>query len=322
MALRMKDVLGSGLGQLRTHPLEAHVRAHLGDEIIVSTDHALLVWEPWRIVPTYAVPRGDVFGDLVPEALPTDAATNATTNATTDATTNATTNRDGAAGSGAAGGAGAPGASGGPEGSRASVRSLDPRTPFGTHTSPGRSHTVHTAGQGGVEGAAFAFDDPDLDGYVALDFAAFTAWMEEDDEVLGHPQDPFHRVACRRTSKHVVVTRDGEVLADTRRAVLLLETNIPGRYYIPRADVRQAALEPSSTRSLCPYKGEATYWTAQVGERVVPDLARSYEQPLTEAAPIAGHLCFWHERTDLSIDGEQVARPRTRWSEDPDSATQ
>lgn len=285
MALRMKDVLVSGLGQLRTHALDAHVRARLGDEIIVSSDHALLVWEPGRIVPTYAVPGGDVFGDLVDEA---ESSTGASSGTTPSASTSA----------------------------------LDPRTPFATHTAPGRSLTVRTAGQGGVEGAAYAFDDPDLTGYVALDFAAFSAWMEEEDEVLGHPQDPFHRVACRRTTKHVVVTRDGEVLADTREAVLLLETNLPGRYYIPRADVRRGVLEPSSTRSLCPYKGEASYWTARVGDRLVADLAWSYEQPLTEAAPVGGHLCFWNERTDLTVDGEPVARPRTRWSEDPDSATQ
>jgi uncharacterized protein (DUF427 family) len=279
MAVQMRDLTKAGLGELRVYPVGARVRARLGDEIVVSTERALLVWEPRRSVPTYAVPAADVYGELVPWAGPAAEERGYTL-----------------------------------ELSASEVRVLDPRTPFTAHTTPGRGLSIRTGGQGELDGVAYAFDDPDLADHVALDFAAFDSWTEEDDPVVGHPQDPFHRVACRRTSQHVVVSLDGVVLADSRRAVLLLETMLPGRYYIPRSDVRQDLLTPSPTRTECPYKGVATYWSAQVGDRLVPDLAWGYEEPLTEAVPVAGRLCFWNERTDLRLDGEPMARPHTPWS--------
>lgn len=274
--------MGAGLGELRVHPVTARLQARVGADVIIDSEHALLVWEPRRVVPTYAVPVADVDGELVPwdagqehgievEAL----------------------------------------------GGGATV--LDPRSPFAAHTAAGRGLSIRTAGQGSLDGAAFAFDDPELAGHVALDFAAFRSWTEEDDPVVGHPQDPFHRVACRTTSRHVLVTLDGEVLADSRRAVLLLETNLPGRYYLPRSDVRPDLLTPSATRTECAYKGVASYWSARVGDRAVPDLAWGYEEPLTEGLPVAGHVCFWSERTDLSLDGKPVPRPRTPWSAPTDS---
>lgn len=278
MAMRMGDVIKAGLAELRTYHVGAHVRARLGDEYVVSSDRALLVWEPGRVIPTYAVPTADVYGDLVPWKGTGDAAS----------------------------------AEGTPDG--AGIQVLSPLSPFSVHTCAGRPLSIRTGGQGELDGAAFAFDDPDLSSYVALDFGAFDAWTEEDDEVVGSPQDPFHRVACRRTSQHVVVSREGVVLADSRGAILLLETNLPGRFYLPRSDVRQELLTPTATRTKCPYKGVATYWSARVGDRIVADVAWSYEEPLTEAAPVAGRLCFWNERTDLTVDGEPVPRPQSPWS--------
>ena len=278
MAVQMRDLMKAGFGDLRTHPVGARVQARLGNEVVVSSSRALLVWEPRRVVPTYAVPTADVYAQLVPWA-------------------GASGEEHGFSIDALGGGA----------------RVLDPRSPFTAHTTPGRGLSIHT-GQGDLEGAAHAPDDPDLADHVILDFAAFTAWTEEDDPVVGHPQDPFHRVACRQTGAHVVVSLDGEVLAESRQAVLLLETMLPGRYYLPKSAVRPGVLSPSSTRTLCAYKGEASYWSARVGDREVPDLAWSYEEPLTEAAPVAGGVCFWNEHTDLTIDGEPVPRPVTPWS--------
>lgn len=284
MAVRMQSLLGAGLGELRVHPVGAQVRARLGDEVVVSSERAVLVWEPRRVVPTYAVPIGDVHGGLVPWSGPT----------------------------GTEHGFEVEALGGG-------HRVLDPRSPFTAHTAAGRALSIRTGRGGELEGAAFAFEDPDLADIVALDFAAFDGWTEEDDPVVGHPQDPFHRVACRRTHQHVVVSLDGEVLADTRQAVLLLETGLPGRHYVPLADVRPGLLSPSATRTECAYKGVATYWSARVGDRDVPDLAWSYDEPLTEAVPVGGRVCFWNERTDLTIDGRPVARPRTPWSDPPEA---
>ena len=107
---------------------------------------------------------------------------------------------------------------------------------------------------------------------------------------------------------------DGAVLAESARAQLLFEHPIlPVRVYLPREDVR-VPLRPSPTRTACPYKGEAVYWSIEVDGRTIPDLAWSYETPREAAARIAGLVCFFNERVDVRLDGELPSRPRTPWS--------
>jgi hypothetical protein len=86
------------------------------------------------------------------------------------------------------------------------------------------------------------------------------------------------------------------------------------RCYLPPEDVR-VALQPSPTRTRCPYKGEAAYWSVDLDGRTIEDLAWSYERPNDEAARIAGLVCFFNERVDVILDGERAPRPRTPWSE-------
>lgn len=92
---------------------------------------------------------------------------------------------------------------------------LDPSIPFAVHTALG--HPVDVVTEGPRPGAAFRISDVDLEGYVTLDFAAFDAWYEEDDPVVGHPRDPFHRIDVLPSSRHVRVERDGVVLAESTR---------------------------------------------------------------------------------------------------------
>lgn len=89
-----------------------------------------------------------------------------------------------------------------------------------------------------------------------LDFAAFQ-WREDDEEIIGHPRDPFHRVDIRASSLAVEVSLDGVTLASTNGAQLLYETLLPVRYCIRPADVRLDLMEESPQRTVCPYKGEA-----------------------------------------------------------------
>ena len=94
-----------------------------------------------------------------------------------------------------------------------------------------------------------------------LDFAAFD-WLEDDEEIIGHPRDPFHRVDIRASVADVEVALDGVTLARTNGAQLLYETMLPVRYYIPPA--RRAAgpaWRTSPKRTVCPYKGQASYWS-------------------------------------------------------------
>jgi uncharacterized protein (DUF427 family) len=271
MAVQMFPQLVRLFDELRYEPTAKRIRALVDGETVADTTGAVVVWEPRRVVPAYAVPVTDVRGELVP-APALDVPQK-------------------------------------PERLRAGLPTvLTPSTPFGAHTSPGEPLTLRTAG-GDRVGAAFRPADPDLAGFVLLDFDAFD-WLEEDDEIVSHPRDPFHRVDIRHSSRHVRVEQDGQVLAESRRPVLVFETSLPTRTYLPREDVRLDLLEPSPTRTACAYKGVASY-LARSGR----DLAWSYEAPLPDAGELAGLVCFFDERVDVTLDGEKRPRPVTPWSD-------
>jgi uncharacterized protein (DUF427 family) len=173
-----------------------------------------------------------------------------------------------------------------------------------------------------AENAVWGYPDPYDEVTAIRDFLAFywdrvDHWYEEDEEVFVHPRDPYKRVDAVLSSRHVEVILGGERVADTRRAMFLFETRLPTRYYIPPEDVRRDLFLPSDKRTRCPYKGEARYWSAQVGERVFPDIVWSYPEPIAECPKIRGHLAFFNEQVDrILVDGVAVPRPLTRWSKD------
>ena len=139
-------------------------------------------------------------------------------------------------------------------------------------------------------------------------------WFEEAAEVVVHPRDPKHRVDAIASERHVVVEVGGEVVAESRRPTALFETSLPTRWYLPPEDVRQDLLEPSSKVTSCPYKGTARYWSVRVGDTLHDDIAWSYPEPVVECPRIAGLVCFFNERVDLTIDGVRQDRPSTPWS--------
>jgi uncharacterized protein (DUF427 family) len=257
MSTRMQDLMNGAHGQLRHEPIERRVRAENAGRTVVDTTRALLVWEPRRICPSYAVPAEDIDAELLPAPASDDEV-------------------DGL---------------------------LHPGIPFRVHTAEGQSLSV-----GDLAGAGFRFGDADLDGYVELDFAAFDAWYEEAERIRSHPRDPFHRVDVLRTDRPLRIEIDGEVVAETSRARLLFETRLPTRFYVPREDVL-ATLEPSDQRSYCPYKGQASYWSVEVGDRRYQDVAWSYEDPLPDLPTVTGLIAFWNERVDIVFDGERHSRP-------------
>ena len=119
---------------------------------------------------------------------------------------------------------------------------LDPGSPFSFHTTPGQPYDI-TIGATTLAGAAFVPADPDLGGAAILDFDAFDEWREEDELLVGHARDPFKTVDTRRSSARVVVEIGGVVVADSSRPVMLFETHLPTRYYLPRDDVRMDLLD-------------------------------------------------------------------------------
>jgi uncharacterized protein (DUF427 family) len=123
-----------------------------------------------------------------------------------------------------------------------------------------------------------------------------------------------HRITTTPTDLHVEISIDGEKVAESRRPVLLEETGLPTRYYLPREDVRTELLRPTSTETTCPFKGQASYWSVEVGGKVHDDLVWSYESPIPQAEGVAGLLCFFNERVDLTLQGERQATPETPFS--------
>ena len=97
--------------------------------------------------------------------------------------------------------------------------------------------------------------------------------------------------------------------------MFLFETGLPTRYYVPTADVRMALFEPSMTRTACPYKGTASYYTGRVDGSVYEDIAWFYPDPIAEVARIKGMISFFNERVDaIRVDGAETAKPVTKWS--------
>ncbi len=114
-----------------------------------------------------------------------------------------------------------------------------------------------------------------------------------------------------RSRRHVRVEYDGELVAESSAPYLLFEPPLPVRYYLPPEDVRTDLLRPSATRTVCAYKGHASYWSLDTtGE----DIAWSYRQPLREAAEVTDRLAFFNERVDVIVDGTPLPPSETPWS--------
>ena len=143
---------------------------------------------------------------------------------------------------------------------------------------------------------------PPIAGLVAFYHGAMDKWLEEDEEMLGHPHDPYHRVDVLESSRHVTVSINGETAAETNRPKILFETGLPPRYYIPPEDVHQDLLTASETTSVCPYKGVSSYWSAEVAGECVEDVVWGYPGPLPEAQKVQGHFCFYDEKADVRVE--------------------
>ena len=175
-------------------------------------------------------------------------------------------------------------------------------------------------GERPIENAVWSYPSPiagapDLSAYAAFYWNKVDNWFEEDEEVFVHARDPYKRVDALRSSRHVEVRINGETIADTTRPVLLFETGLPTRYYIPKSDVRLDLLRPSTLTTACPYKGTANYFSVAVpGTEVAENIAWVYRTPIPQVPTIENHLCFFNERVDIIVDGQLEVRPITAWS--------
>ncbi|MFE1325440.1 DUF427 domain-containing protein [Streptomyces sp. NPDC058741] len=193
------------------------------------------------------------------------------------------------------------------------------KPPTGAHTGSRVFYDLDADGEV-RENAAWTFPAGDLAGHIAFEWFArpdtvLDHWYEEEEEIFVHPRDPHKRVDALPSSRHVRVEVDGRTVADTRTPVLLFETSLPTRYYLPREDVGLDLFVATDHHTRCPYKGIAAYWSLREGgSRVPPNLLWGYPEPLPAVTAIRGRLAFFNEVVDITLDGEPLERPETPFS--------
>ncbi len=153
-----------------------------------------------------------------------------------------------------------------------------------------------------------------LEGHWTFAWDSGLTWLEEATEVHVHARDPSKRVDVVPSERHVEVSIDGQVVASSHRPHALFETGLPTRWYLPRGDVREDLLVPTTTSTRCPYKGTARYWSVLVGDQEHRDVVWSYPDPIPECPGVTGLLCFFNEKVDITLDGEPQSRPVSPWS--------
>ncbi|PQE21045.1 duf427 domain protein [Rutstroemia sp. NJR-2017a WRK4] len=186
---------------------------------------------------------------------------------------------------------------------------LIPTTPFpildASNVHGSAQHAVLSVSDRSIDDVVI-FTCGKLDGYVRVPFSAMDAWFEEDVQVYGeHPRSPFVRIDVLGSSRRVRVEVEGTLVAESRGCRFLYETGLGTRYYMPKTSVQMQYLKPSVTTTKCPYKGMANYYDVVIGGKVYKDLVWWYEYPTAESVGIAGMVCFYAEKCDVTVSDEE-----------------
>jgi uncharacterized protein (DUF427 family) len=145
----------------------------------------------------------------------------------------------------------------------------------------------------------------ELHGRLAFRWGAMEAFYEEDERILGHAADAYHRIDIRQTSRRLVVHSAGRIIARTTRPLVLYESGFAPRWYVPPAAIDAAALTPIPHQTFCPYKGLASYYDVTGACRA----AWSYRDAYPEVARISGLVSFEPGRIAVELDDKQLRSP-------------
>jgi uncharacterized protein (DUF427 family) len=167
-------------------------------------------------------------------------------------------------------------------------------------------YTVQTGRQSAPRGAwqhtglpAYASE---LQGRIAFAWPAMDAFYEEDERIVGHAADSYHRIDIRQTSRHLVARHSDRTIADTKRPIVLYESGFAPRWYVPRADVDESALTPVDRQTFCPYKGLCSYYNVGDAHFAV----WSYPEAYPEVGRILNFLSFEPDIVSVQLDGKQL----------------
>ncbi|WP_411113872.1 DUF427 domain-containing protein [Streptomyces sp. 029-5] len=142
----------------------------------------------------------------------------------------------------------------------------------------------------------------ELEGRAAFAWPAMDAFYEEDERILGHAADPYHRIDIRDTSRTMEVRSGDTLIARTTRPVVLYESGFAPRWYVPREDIRKKELTPVEGRTFCPYKGLADYYDIGESRRA----AWSYRDAYAEVGRVGDLVSFEPDKVEVHLDGERL----------------
>ncbi len=160
----------------------------------------------------------------------------------------------------------------------------------------------HVAARGAWQHTVLPAYASELRGHVAFAWRAMDGFYEEDERILGHAADPYHRIDIRQSSRNLVVRHDDRVVANTRRALVLYESGFAPRWYVPRADIDEAALTPVKLQTFCPYKGLCSYYS--IGE--ARQAAWCYPDAYAQVGRISNFVSFEPDIVSVFLDGTQL----------------
>jgi uncharacterized protein (DUF427 family) len=138
---------------------------------------------------------------------------------------------------------------------------------------------------------------------VPFAWRAMDAFYEEDERIVGHAADAYHRIDIRQSSRHLVVKDGVRPIADTKRPVVLYESGFAPRWHVPREDIDESALVPADGQTFSPYKGLASYYDIGDHKRA----AWYYPQAWPEVARISNLVSFEPDEVDVFLDDKKLA---------------
>ena len=167
-------------------------------------------------------------------------------------------------------------------------------------------YTVRAGGKSAPRGAWQHIDLPpyasELKGHIAFAWPAMDAFYEEDERIVGHASDNYHRIDIRQSSRQLIVRHRDQIIAQTKRPLVLYESGFAPRWYITREDINGAALTPVQHRTFCPYKGLCSYY--DIGDARLA--AWSYPEAYPEVRRISNFVSFEPDMVSVELEGAQL----------------
>ncbi|MEQ8370243.1 MAG: DUF427 domain-containing protein, partial [Alphaproteobacteria bacterium] len=152
---------------------------------------------------------------------------------------------------------------------------------------------------------------PEIKGYAAFDFNGVDGTFVDGKLVRGHVRDPHKVISVDPLGKRLTATMAGKTIVDSTNVMVLHETGLQDRFYVPESDIAMEFMTPSTRQSVCTYKGDAIYHSLKIGDELAENIAWCYPEVWTDfsadVAKIKGYHSFYLTRFDsVEIDGEPM----------------